>query len=289
VGAAAARLVADRHTWTARMRDLEALLGAGIARRSVSAADAALAYGTAAAWAAIRGLVEPTAGVAAAAAHLRTALDAGSAEAAIGLAELLACAGRDAAALAALAEARRREPSLLLAWTLAAELARRAGRSEEAAALLRDGLAAARGLAPATRAHALASIDAGDAHRLRALATALREEGHPVVLGLHRALDSGLPRTAYEYLERAVRTDPTARDAVADGAALLDWLGLPEFAARWWERLLALTPADAAARAGLVRALRACHRAAEAALVEAGATPRLPEPHAAPATATQPC
>ena len=83
-------------------------------------------------------------------------------------------------------------------------------------------------------------------------------------IGLHRTLDSGLPRTAYEYLERALNHDPTAANIARDGAHLLDWMHLPEFATTWYERLLALAPDDATARAALARTLRACHRRTEA-------------------------
>src|SRR5439155_15741 len=110
VAANGAHAVRERHTLRARMAELSAVVEAGIVHRDV-ASDVAFAWGMTAHLAAVRGLAAAAVTVPAAARSLRTAADAGEAEAAVALAEILLWAGQDAAAPAALAAGRpRRAP-----------------------------------------------------------------------------------------------------------------------------------------------------------------------------------
>src|SRR5436309_146069 len=132
VAANGAQAVRERHTLRARMAALSAAVEAGIVRRDV-AADVPLAWGMTAHLAAVRGLASAAVTVPAAAKSLRAAADAGEAEAAVALAEILVWAEQHSAALAVLAEAREQEPKLVRAWLVAAEIERRLGRGEAAA------------------------------------------------------------------------------------------------------------------------------------------------------------
>ncbi|TMA35209.1 MAG: hypothetical protein E6J83_17695 [Deltaproteobacteria bacterium] len=123
------------------MADLSAVVEAGIVRRNV-ASDIAFAWGMTAHLAAVRGLAAAAVTVPAAARSLRAAADAGEAEAAVALAEILLWAEQHSPALAVLAEAREQEPKLVRAWLVAAEIERRLGRGGVAADLLRAGLGA---------------------------------------------------------------------------------------------------------------------------------------------------
>src|SRR5207247_1880565 len=156
VAANGAHAVRERHTLRARMAELSAVVEAGIVHRDV-ASDLAFAWGMTAHLAAVRGLAAAAVTVPAAARSLRTA----PAAAERALAEILLWAGQDTAALAALAEARERDPALVRAWFVAAEVERRQGRGGAAADLLRAGVHAAPGLTAETRERALAAVDRG--------------------------------------------------------------------------------------------------------------------------------
>src|SRR5437667_201241 len=88
IAARGAAVVRERHTLGVRMGELVAVVEAGIARRDTGA-DVALAWGMTAHLASVRGLATPAVTVPAAAMSLRAAADAGNAEAALGLAEIL--------------------------------------------------------------------------------------------------------------------------------------------------------------------------------------------------------
>src|SRR5437867_5499812 len=195
VAANGAHAVRERHTLRARMAELSAVVEAGIVHRDV-ASDVAFAWGMTAHLAAVRGLAAAAVTVPAAARSLRTAADAGEAEAVVALAEILLWAGQDTAALAALAEARERDPALVRAWFVAAEVERRLGRGGAAADLLRAGVHAAPDLTAETRERALAAVDRGieTPECLHALGLVMQEAGLPFVPGLLCQLDAGVPR-----------------------------------------------------------------------------------------------
>jgi tetratricopeptide (TPR) repeat protein len=249
IAAAGARLVHARHTAAARMAELATLLDGRIARRAV--ARAAFHWGATAGLTVLRGLVDPQAGMKSAAESLRAAaLDHADADAAVALAELMVWTGRMDGALALLAEARRLEPAHVRAWLLAGEIERRRARPAEAAALLRGGVEAAADLAPSTRARALAAIDRGvdTSACWLALGDVACECGFPFVAGLIRHVDDDPPRIALDYYVRAVETDAGNRAAAERAAALLEFMGAPEFAARFYESIVGLVPHDVAVR-----------------------------------------
>ena len=264
IAARGAALVRERHTLGARMGELAALVEAGIARRDTGA-DVALAWGMTAHLASVRGLATPAVTVPAAAMSLRAAADTGDAEAALGLAEILVWAGQDDAALAALAEARERDPGLLRAWLVAAEVERRRGHTAAAADLLRGGIQDAPAVTDATRELALAAVDRGleDAGCLYALGLVLQEHGVPFTPGLVCQLDAGLPRTALDYLSAAVRAG--SRRAAEQTARLFELVGLPDLAVLFDETAVRVAPDAVAARDDLSRTLRKSYRYAEAA------------------------
>jgi tetratricopeptide (TPR) repeat protein len=265
IAAAGARLVHEHHTMGARMRELVALVGRGVARRSTP--DAAYAWGRVAHLAAARGLTDPGTTIPTVAVTLRAATDAGHAEAALALAEILAWAGKPDAALAALDEARRLDPACVRAWLAAAELERHAGRTEIAASLLRTGVDHAPDVTPSTRRLARAAIDAGveTAACQHALGLVLQESGHPFVPGFMCRLGVGLPRTALDYFVAALELDPTYAPAAESAARLLEFLCLPDFATQFFEALVHLAPEDVAAREDLQRILTKSYRFADAA------------------------
>ncbi len=264
VAAAGARLVRARHAMRARLAEVVALVEAGVPRRD-AARGASLAWGLTAHLGVVRGLAHPAA-AGLAAGSLRAAMEAGEAEAAVALAEMLARADRDAGALFVLAEARRMAPRCVRARLLAAEVARRLGRADEAAALVREGVHAA-DVSAATRARALAAIDGGidTADCLHALGLVVAEAGFPFMAGFAAPEERWLPRTALDYFQRALAADPTHRPAAESAAALLELVGLAEFAVPFRAAALRAAPDDAGARARLREALERSHRAHDAA------------------------
>ena len=265
VAANGAHAVRERHTLRARMAELSAVVEAGIVHRDV-ASDVAFAWGMTAHLAAVRGLAAAAVTVPAAARSLRTAADAGEAEAAVALAEILLWAGQDAAALAALAEARERDPALVRAWFVAAEVERRQGRGGAAADLLRAGVHAAPGLTAGTRERALAAVDRGieTPECLHALGLVMQEAGLPFVPGLICQLDAGVPRTAFDFFAAAAAADRGSRPAAESAARLLELVGLPDLAVPFYETVSRLAPDEAAAREDLRRTLWKSYRYEEA-------------------------
>jgi len=264
VAANGARAVRERHTLRARMAELSAAVEAGIARRDVDA-DVALAWGMTAHLAAVRGLAATAVAVPAAARSLRTATDAGSAEAALGLAEILVWAGQHDAALAALAEARARDASLVRAWLVAAEVESRLGRSDAAADLLRGGIRAAPDVTERTRELALAAVDGGigRAECLHAVGLVMQEAGLPFTPGLVCQLDGGLAWNALDYFAAAVTAG--SRAAAVSAARLFEFVGLPDLARPFYETVVRLAPDEADAREDLRRILWKGYRYEEAA------------------------
>src|SRR2546427_608945 len=264
IAARGAALVRERHTLGVRMGELAAVVEAGIARRDTGA-DVALAWGMTAHLASVRGLATPAVTVPAAAMSLRAAADAGNAEAALGLAEILVWAGQDDAALATLAEARERDPGLLRAWLVAAEVERRRGHTAAAADLLGGGIQDAPAVTDATRELALAAVDRGleDAGCSYALGLVLQEHGVPFTPGLVCQLDAGLPRTALDYFSAAVRAG--SRRAAEQTARLFELVGLPNLAVLFDETAVGLALDAVAPRDDLSRTLRKSYRYAEAA------------------------
>ena len=266
VAANGAQAVRERHTLRARMAALSAAVEAGIVRRDV-AADVPLAWGMTAHLAAVRGLASAAVTVPAAAKSLRAAADAGEAEAAVALAEILVWAEQHSAALAVLAEAREQEPKLVRAWLVAAEIERRLGRGGVAADLLRAGLDAAPDLTAGTRERALAAVDRGieTPECLHALGLVMQEAGLPFVPGLVCQLDAGVPRTALDYFAAAVAADGGSRPAAESVARLFELVGLPDLAVPFYETVSRLAPDEAAARGDLRRALWKSYRYEDAA------------------------
>jgi len=205
--------------------------------------------------------------VPAAAKSLRAAADAGEAEAAVALAEILVWAEQHSAALAILAEAREQEPKLVRAWLVAAEIERRLGRGGVAADLLRAGLDAAPDLTAGTRERALAAVDRGieTPECLHALGLVMQEAGLPFVPGLVCQLDAGVPRTALDYFAAAVAADGGSRPAAESVARLFELVGLPDLAVPFYETVSRLAPDEAAARGDLRRALWKSYRYEDAA------------------------
>jgi tetratricopeptide (TPR) repeat protein len=265
IAAAGARLVHTRHTMRARMRDLVALVERGVARRATP--DAARDWGLTAHLTAVRGLAETAPAVPIAAASLRAAVDAGHAEAALALGEILAWADRPDDALTALAEARRLDPRCVRAWLTAAVLEERAGRTPAAVALLRAGVENAPDVTLATRCRAEAAIESGidTAPCHHALGLVLQESGHAFTAGLVCHLDAGVPRTALDYFGKALDIDPDYAPAAESAARLLELLAIPDFATRFFETAVRLAPHDLAAREDLRRILTKGYRATDAA------------------------
>src|SRR3989442_4990918 len=264
IAANGARAVRERHTLGARMAELSAVVEAGIVRRDVGA-DVALAWGMTAHLAAVRGLATTGVAVPAAARSLRAAADAGEAEAALGLAEILVWAGQHEAALAALAEARERDATLVRAWFVAAEVERRLGRPDAASELLRAGIGAAPDVTDRTRERALAAVDAGieRAEWLHALGLVMQEAGLPFTPGLVCQLDAGLAWSALDYFAAAVTAG--SRAATESAARLFELVGLPDLARPFYETVVRLAPDETGAREDLRRILWKGYRHEEAA------------------------
>jgi glycosyltransferase involved in cell wall biosynthesis len=263
VAASGAAEVRARHTLEARMAETVALVRAGIPRRAIDGTEA-LAWGLTCQLTVLRGLTHPREASARAVESLREALDRGRPEAAVALAEMLVWVGREEGALLLLADACGREPARLETWLLAAEVERRRGRADHAAALAREGIGQARGLGTATRARALEALAAGidDASALHALGLALQETGLAIVPGLVAQVEPALPRTALDYYQRALAVDPGHRAAAESAAAVLELAGMSDFAVPFRVAAARAAPEDAAARAALGRTLLASYRAA---------------------------
>ena len=261
IAAAGTAEVLARHTLSVRAAEMSALLESAIVRRD-TAGGARRAWGLTAHLTVVRGLADPSSSGKLAAESLRVAfLGEGSIDAGVALAEIMAWAGRDAGALAILAEVHRLAPGDLRGWLLAAEIEHRLDRADAAAELVRGGLRAA-DLAPPTRDAALAALDLGleSSECLHALGVALQEAGAPFTPGLVRHVDGGMPTTALDYFTKAVERDPANRAAAESAAALLEFVGLPEFAVQFHQTIVDAVPGDLAARQRLCGALAASYQ-----------------------------
>ena len=267
IAADGAAEVAARHTLASRMADL-AETARALPRRSDIAVDAGLHWGMTAHLTIVRGLTDAAEATLPAAECLHVAMASrGSAEAAVGLAELLARTGLVSDALVALEAARHLAPANVHGWLIAAELERRAGRASEAAALLADGVRAARGLGAGTRERALDAIAGGvdTSACWTALGHVLQELGFPLVPGLVRHVDAALPFTALDCFVRALAADRTNRAATESASLMSELADVPALAAQIYEAFVEVRPADAPARQSLARLLRRIHLHADAA------------------------
>ena len=255
-----ARAVAERHTMAARMATLDGWLRDGVARRDTRA-GAAAAVGVTAYFLIARGLSDPHATLRLAAERLRAATSAGGdVEAALALAELMAHLGRADGALTVLAEARCGRPDDPRPCLLAGEIERRRGRVAEARALFAAGIVAAtlpEELAEELRA-ALAAPESAAADF--ALGVVLQAAGHVFVPGFVRHVETGMPRTAFEYFMRSLEAEPAAPRVLAHLSALLELAGRYEFARTFRARLVCRRPADPELRRDWARVL---HRSYE--------------------------
>lgn len=255
IAAAGRELVLARHTMAARMAEVTDLLAAGIARREASA-TAPASFGVAAQLTIASGLCDPDAQVRLAVDNLRTAtLAATDVDAAIALAEVMLCAGRDDGALVALGVARTARPEDPRAWLLAGAIEERRGRMAEAVALRREGVSAAR--LPATLRHeALAALaDPGSAAASFVLGLVLQAHGLLFVPGIARQTEAGLPRTAVDYFLQSVAREPGSLFVLEHIACVLELAGCHEFARAFRERQVQCAPVDPKVRARYARVL----------------------------------
>jgi len=265
IARAGAEAVAAHHTMAARMATLTDWLAAGVPRRD-TAPCAATAFGVAAQLTIARGLSDPNATLRLAAERLQApALTSADVEAALALADVMLCAGREDGALQILTLAHDRRPGDPRASLLAAEIERRRGRGVAAAALFRRAAATAAvpgGLRDETLA-ALATPESAAAWF--ALGCVLQAVGHVIEPGFVRHVGADLPRTATDYFRRSLACEPYAPAVLEHVACVLELAGRDEFGRGYRERQVQAAPTDLVVRRRFAESLRRAYAFTESA------------------------